>query len=399
MMHEDRKKMRADKATIACECLLHEKFACVSRSVVIYTIQNGPKGWFDTSNTREVAKRVVHTHLEEIYDLAWSPCNAYIMVCSIDHKSEIVKVNGETESIPLHKHDNYVQGVAFDPRGDFVCTNGLDRVCRVQALKWTKKKLKLDPRRTHVMKYHAEEPSASGVSAAASGAADDSEDVKDTEAAVAETSATAPQQQPPKHRDHLFLGTSVSAFFRRPCFTPDGEFLLVPAGLSVAQQGVEPELCTQMAHRSDFSKPYACIAGIDTPSLAIRACPSLFSMIDHKQADVQTLTEGRHRSIFAVLTTDTVYIHDTQHPNPLMKISNIHHANLNDCAWYDVCFFLVGCRNERNFAHAILPTADNSHACVVDRQGAGREHAFCLLVGRLCDHCEVQRRRLRGASA
>src|SRR3546814_9886464 len=86
-----------------------------------------------------------------------------------------------------------------------------------------------------------------------------------------------------------------------------------------------------MAHRSDFSKPYACIAGLDTPSIAVRACPSLFRMIDHKE-EVETLTEGRHRSIFAILTTDTVYIHDTQHPNPLMKISNIHHATLNDCS-------------------------------------------------------------------
>jgi len=246
-----------------------------------------------------------------------------------------------------------VQGVAFDPRGDFVCTNGLDRVCRVQALKCTKKKLKLDPRRTHIMKYHAEEPSASGTSTT-----DGSDTAKDTEPIAAETPTTAPQQQPLKHRDHLFLGASVSAFFRRPCFTPDGEFLLVPAGLSVAQPGAEPELCTQMAHRSDFSKPYACIAGIDTPSLAVRACPSLFSMIDHKQADVQLLTEGRHRSIFAVLTTDTVYIHDTQHPNPLMKISNIHHANLNDCAWYDLVGLLR--LNRRHSAHAIT-TVDRPH--------------------------------------
>ena len=40
-----------------------------------------------------------------------------------------------------------------------------------------------------------------------------------------------------------------------------------------------------------------------------------------------------HRSIFAILTKDTIYVHDTFHEQPLVVLKGLHYANLTDCAW------------------------------------------------------------------
>merc|ERR1712165_320983 len=40
-----------------------------------------------------------------------------------------------------------------------------------------------------------------------------------------------------------------------------------------------------------------------------------------------------YRSIFAVLTIDTVLIYDTYHSNPLSIIKGLHYAGLTDCSW------------------------------------------------------------------
>lgn len=40
-----------------------------------------------------------------------------------------------------------------------------------------------------------------------------------------------------------------------------------------------------------------------------------------------------YRSIFAVLTLDSVLIYDTHHANPLSIIRGLHYAGLTDCCW------------------------------------------------------------------
>jgi chromatin assembly factor 1 subunit B len=37
--------------------------------------------------------------------------------------------------------------------------------------------------------------------------------------------------------------------------------------------------------------------------------------------------------IFAVLTLKTVFLYDTQHVHPILKIGGLHLATLNDAAW------------------------------------------------------------------
>ena len=37
--------------------------------------------------------------------------------------------------------------------------------------------------------------------------------------------------------------------------------------------------------------------------------------------------------LFAVVTASTVFIYDTQHQHPVVKITGIHYATINDATW------------------------------------------------------------------
>jgi hypothetical protein len=37
--------------------------------------------------------------------------------------------------------------------------------------------------------------------------------------------------------------------------------------------------------------------------------------------------------IFAVVTVNATYVYDTQHVHPVVKISGLHYAAINDAAW------------------------------------------------------------------
>jgi hypothetical protein len=78
------------------------------------------------------------------------------------------------------------------------------------------------------------------------------------------------------------------------------------------------------------------------PSIAVRPCPVLFQLPDESKENYpQGPHTGQHgnghalpyRSIFAVLTWDSVVIYDTVHSHPLAIVSGIHYCNLVDAAW------------------------------------------------------------------
>lgn len=141
---------------------------------------------------------------------------------------------------------------------------------------------------------------------------------------------------------NLFADDNVTrCFFRRLCFTPDGSLLIAPSGLLKPSllQSVEARsrqnssiFATHIFHRSDMSTPVVSLAGLDEPSVAVRCCPRLYKLIQHPQAP--TGFPGDYRVVFAVATTSSVLIYDTQHLSaPLMKLGNLHYATINDVAW------------------------------------------------------------------
>lgn len=155
---------------------------------------------------------------------------------------------------------------------------------------------------------------------------------------------------------NLFADASVPSFFRRLSFTPDGALLIVPTGihrnpLSATNKGKsssssttpggkslnDRSFCTHVFSRQDFTVPCLSLTGLEEPSVAVRCCSRLFKLIgsegEGEGQPVASLFRGSYRMLFAVVTIHTVFIYDTQHSHPIMKLSGLHYAAINDAAW------------------------------------------------------------------
>eukprot|EP00562_Extubocellulus_spinifer_P006887 CAMPEP_0178533912 /NCGR_PEP_ID=MMETSP0696-20121128/34739_1 /TAXON_ID=265572 /ORGANISM="Extubocellulus spinifer, Strain CCMP396" /LENGTH=848 /DNA_ID=CAMNT_0020165965 /DNA_START=239 /DNA_END=2785 /DNA_ORIENTATION=+ len=185
------------------------------------------------------------------------------------------------------------------------------------------------------------------------------------------------QQQPQQHqeavdqeakastrRHHLFGDEStVESFFRRLCWTADGAFLICPSalwhcakksaksGAVISQEGQDdkedeehdqgPSYATCLFSRHAFDQPCRVLAGLEKPSVVVRPNPVLFKLppnanASSKENDVPSTSEGNsppYRSIFAVLTLDSVVVYDTHHAHPLCIARGLHYAGLTDAVW------------------------------------------------------------------
>ncbi|GAA5903901.1 hypothetical protein JCM6882_001344 [Rhodosporidiobolus microsporus] len=68
---------------------------------------------------------------KEIYDLAWSPDGEKILAGSVDHTATIYDVASGLALARIADHNNYVQGVAWDPLEKFIATQSSDRSMHV----------------------------------------------------------------------------------------------------------------------------------------------------------------------------------------------------------------------------------------------------------------------------
>ena len=74
---------------------------------------------------------------------------------------------------------------------------------------------------------------------------------------------------------------------------------------------------------------FCCPSRVIQPSVVVRPNPLLFQLTH----DTTNRCNLPHRSIFAILTVDTVLIYDTIHDKPLAVARGLHYAGLTDAAW------------------------------------------------------------------
>lgn len=94
--------------------------------------------------------QVLRGHKEDVYDLSWSPDGSKLISGSIDNSAIIWDFNKGNVELTLTDHKGYVQvlilsysnciftcnvlllqGVSWDPKGDYMATLSNDRICRV----------------------------------------------------------------------------------------------------------------------------------------------------------------------------------------------------------------------------------------------------------------------------
>lgn len=251
----------------------------------------------DESQLNKESWSVVKTlrgHIEDVYDICWTRDGNFMVSGSVDNTAIMWDINKGQKLCILNDHKSYVQGVTWDPLGQYIATLSCDRVMRVYS--------------THTKKK------AFCISKMSSGGNAEGE-VK---------------------QYRMFHDDSMRSFFRRLSFTPDGSFLLAPAGC--VEIGENIINTTYIFSRKGLKRPIAHLPCPTKATLAVRCCPVYFELRTKKGEDdsvqaLPNLFQLPYRMVFAVASEDSIFLYDTQQTLPFGLVSNIHYHTLSDLTW------------------------------------------------------------------
>ncbi|KAJ9177801.1 hypothetical protein P3X46_012973 [Hevea brasiliensis] len=238
-------------------------------------------------------------HRKDVLDLQWSPDCAFLISGSVDNSCIIWDVNKGSVHQLLDNHFHYVQGVAWDPLNKYVASLSSDRTCRVY-IKKPQTKTKGFEKINYVCQHV----------------------ITKTEHQLADDSKSS--------KNHLFHDETLPSFFRRLAWSPDGSFLLVPAGSYKMSPASDMVNTAYAFSRKDISRPALMLPGASKPVVAVRFCPMVFSPRGLHSAGFFKLP---YRLIFAVATLNSLYIYDTESAPPIAILAGLHYAAITDVAW------------------------------------------------------------------
>ncbi|KAJ8252979.1 hypothetical protein GJAV_G00207830 [Gymnothorax javanicus] len=239
--------------------------------------------------------KTLRGHIEDVYDISWASDGNFMVSGSVDNTAIMWDITKGQKMCIFNDHKSYVQGVSWDPLGHYITTLSCDRVMRVYSAQTRKK--------------------AYNISKMTSGSAAEGEQVKNY---------------------RMFHDDSMRSFFRRLSFTPDGSFLLVPAGCVEAGENIANT--TYIFSRKNLKRPVAHLPCPAKATLAVRCCPVYFELRAHKCDDGSTqplpnTLQLPYRLVFAVASEDSVFLYDTQQSLPFGFVSNLHYHTLSDLSW------------------------------------------------------------------
>ncbi|XP_068186294.1 chromatin assembly factor 1 subunit B [Antennarius striatus] len=238
--------------------------------------------------------KILRGHIEDVYDICWTRDGNFMVSGSVDNTAVMWDINKGQKICILNDHKSYVQGVTWDPLGQYIATLSCDRVMRVYSVHTKKKTF-----------------------------------------CVSKMSSGSPADGEAK-QFRMFHDDSMRSFFRRLSFTPDGSFLLAPAGC--VEIGENVINTTYMFSRKGLKRPIAHLPCPSKVTLAVRCCPVYFELRSKKGEDgsMQTLPnifQLPYRMVFAVASEDSIFLYDTQQALPFGLVSNVHYHTLSDITW------------------------------------------------------------------
>ena len=287
-------------------------------------------------------------HTSDVYDLCWSPDGARLFSGCVDGTCIVWDMATLKVLQTFRDHEHFVQGVAWDPRDDFLVSMSSDRTARVYSGGRTGKGGAHEYSCCNVLTKRLQPASPSG-----HGAADDADDFEPSTVAKPKARKTA----------ELFLDESVPSFFRRLSWSPDGEFLLLPCGQHQLPGSDATLPTTHVFARGALREPCAHLPGPTKPVVATRCCPVLFELrgdaaaaapaadaaaagaaaadgaaadgaaADGAAGEQRNWMALPYRVLWAVASLDAVMLYDSQHAEPLLLARNMHYAALSDIAW------------------------------------------------------------------
>ncbi|KAG0496501.1 hypothetical protein HPP92_001192 [Vanilla planifolia] len=261
----------------------------------------------DDGSSWKVLKTLLF-HRKDVLDLQWSPNSGYLISGSVDNSCIIWDVNKGSVLQILDGHLHYVQGVAWDPLGCYVASLSSDRTCRIYMNKPHKNKG--HDKINFVCQYVLTKLEV--------------QNLVDSESLLAKT--------------HLFHDETLNSFFRRLSWSPDGSFLLVPAGMFKYSSATDTTNTAYIISRKDLSRPAVQLPGASKPIVAVRFCPVLFCL---RGSNTASLFRLPYRVIFAVATINSLYIYDSESSVPIAILAGLHYAAITDISWSPDAKFLA----------------------------------------------------------
>lgn len=292
------------------------------------------------------------SRMSEIYDISWSPDSKYICCGLMDNVIRIFNVATGALVQQIAEHNYYVQGITWDPLGEFICSQSADRSVHFYKVSYNEDgSLTVGPNAMY-KSIKSENIGKSSVPANSNETGPNTDTAKETEitdvpqpemgpplssphkavlnqSAPLPAVASTPLATPRQH--HLYHNETLPSFFRRLAFSPDGALLVTTSGLHRNEQGQERNtvwVYTRagiMNHRG----PIAHLPGLRKPAIAVRFSPVKYKL----QEGIEPVFLLPYRLIFAVVTQDSVLIFDTQSKGAIAIITGLHYANLTDVAW------------------------------------------------------------------
>ncbi|KAG5999742.1 hypothetical protein E4U21_006372 [Claviceps maximensis] len=287
------------------------------------------------------AKHMCRSSGAEIYDLAWSPDAAHFIIGSMDNIARIYNANSGTLVRQIAEHSHYVQGVAWDPLNEYIATQSSDRSVHIYSLKnkdglYTLSHDDKPPRLASHIKADLPARRISSSSPAPPDFGHRSQlSVIDSTASVGSPAPSAPgtpisfalPMNPPSVVSHsrrssfssrrsaspaptlplpavmpmeaspkpqlgtknasLYANETLTSFFRRLTFTPDGSLLLTPSGQYQTPQQTERDAKTTFEvintvyiyTRGGINKPpIAHLPGHKKPSVVVKCSPIFYTL-------------------------------------------------------------------------------------------------------------------------
>eukprot|EP00526_Cylindrotheca_closterium_P007831 CAMPEP_0113643808 /NCGR_PEP_ID=MMETSP0017_2-20120614/23045_1 /TAXON_ID=2856 /ORGANISM="Cylindrotheca closterium" /LENGTH=655 /DNA_ID=CAMNT_0000555363 /DNA_START=136 /DNA_END=2106 /DNA_ORIENTATION=- /assembly_acc=CAM_ASM_000147 len=367
---------------------------------------NGKHFWSTIDSGKDLTVKIVSTHCEGVCDLSWSADSKRFMVGSIDSHVLVWEDKQYAHNVASHEsqqkesewqsvfrsgeHTSFVQGVSYDPLGVYLASMGSDRTCRLFPRKIppkSKKKVLRPSNSTTTTSSSSSrisscEPPAEHQQMVSQLLTETKVEIGKTKRIKQRTTATDPETGA-QTKQRLFVDESTcESFFRRLSWTTDGMYLVTPAALWHNDGGNDdgsgegesssssPSFATYLFARHKFDEPCKVLPGLDKPSVVVRPNPVLFELPttaatgsdkskehdgseESKENESPTRKGNRnsnnklpYRSVFAVMTLDSILVYDTHHSHPLSIVRGLHYTGLTDCCWSKDGHSLVVCSTD-----------------------------------------------------
>ncbi|XP_017770108.1 PREDICTED: chromatin assembly factor 1 subunit B [Nicrophorus vespilloides] len=234
--------------------------------------------------------KILRGHKEDVYDICWSPNGNKLLSGSVDNSAILWDMNKAQSEYIITDQKNFVQGVAWDPKNQFIATMSNDRICRIFEQNGRRVRARIGRGPLPVDESH------------------------------------------PLHNKEVkyFHDDTFKSFFRRLTFSPDGSFLIVPSGCIESEDCKSAMYGTFIFTLDSFKQPAAIFPSPKQCSIVAKCSPILYEL---RPKGSKPLIDLPYRIIIAIATDSDVILYDTQQNAPFACLQKVHYTRLTDLTW------------------------------------------------------------------